>query len=101
DMGRWMQDLHQSKLVDAGDLARACTMGALDNGERHIYGFGWYEEARAGRPAIVHSGSWYGFQNQTCRFLKEKLALAVLANNESFDGEGLVNRLAEACFRCL
>jgi CubicO group peptidase (beta-lactamase class C family) len=99
DMARWVQALHANRLVTAADFERACTIGRLDTGERHIYGFGWYEEQRNGRAVLVHSGLWYGFHNYAYQALPEKLAVVVLTNNESFDGEGLVDRLAEVCLR--
>jgi CubicO group peptidase (beta-lactamase class C family) len=99
DMGRWMAGLHTGRLVDPAELALAYTAGTLDDGQNHVYGFGWYHEQRCGRAALVHGGSWYGFRNLVCQFLADKLAIVVLSNNETFPVDTLVDRLAEVCFR--
>jgi CubicO group peptidase (beta-lactamase class C family) len=99
DMALWVQSLHGHRLVTPDELALAWTPGALDSGEPHANGFGWYLEERAGRRAVVHGGSWYGFANYTCHFAAERVAVVVLSNNESLDAAAVVDAVAGAYFR--
>lgn len=94
DLARWEQAFHHNTLVRPETLARAFTRGTLDNGQKHIYGFGWYEESVNGYKVFAHSGGWYGFSSYVCRFLEEGLMVAVLSNSESLDVEGLGRELA-------
>jgi CubicO group peptidase (beta-lactamase class C family) len=99
DLARWEKELHAPRLIPARTLARAFTTTHLDNGKKNTYSFGWYQETHNGRRAFVHGGSWYGFSNYVCRYLKDHLTVAVLSNNESLDAERLATRLAGLYFR--
>src|SRR5262249_40213796 len=98
DLVRWERALRTGQLVGAETLARAFTPGRLDSGERHEYGFGWYDDSANGRPSVGHSGSWYGFRNYFCYFLRDELTVVVLSNNESLPAGQLVDQVAAAHF---
>jgi D-alanyl-D-alanine carboxypeptidase len=96
DLGRWYQALWGHRVLSPASLSRALTLGCLDGGERHGYGFGWYDDSAPGRRSVGHGGCWYGFRNYVRRCLEADLTVAVLSNDENYDAEGLVNRLVNA-----
>jgi CubicO group peptidase (beta-lactamase class C family) len=95
DLGRWYGALWGGRLLGPASLERALTRGRLDGGAGHIYGFGWYDDSSGGRRSVGHSGSWYGFHSYVRRYAEADLTVALLSNDEDFDVEGLVNRLAD------
>jgi CubicO group peptidase (beta-lactamase class C family) len=99
DMARWEKALRTEQLVGKKALAQMFQAGRLDNGKKHEYGFGWYEERKNGRRVFGHSGDWYGFSSYIGRYLKGHLTVAVLSNNESLDVEQLAGDLAKVYLR--
>jgi CubicO group peptidase (beta-lactamase class C family) len=99
DLARWEKALRTELLVGKETLAQMFRAGRLDNGKKHEYGFGWYEERKNGRRVFGHSGDWYGFSSYIGRYLKDRLTVAVLSNNESLDVEQLAGDLARVYLR--
>ncbi len=98
DLTRWFRGLWSGQVVSRAALTQALTPGRLDDGSRHEYGFGWYDDTRGQRPSMGHSGSWYGYAAYVRYYRAEELTLAVLSNDENFPAEKFVDRLAEVFF---
>ena len=99
DLGRYYQALWSNRILAAEYLDACLCRGRLDNGERHEYGYGWYDDSSGGRPSMGHGGYWDGFRNYVRRFAEADLTIAVLGNDEDRDVDKLVANLAKIYLR--
>lgn len=60
-----------------------------DPGRPASYGFGWFLDARHGRPRMWHHGSTIGFRTVIERFPDDRLTVVVLANRDDLDVRAL------------
>lgn len=96
DLTRWYRGLWSGAVVGPASLDGALALGTIDDGSPHEYGFGWYRDGDAARPAMGHGGSWYGYKTHVRRIPAEELTVVVLSNDEDFAAVPLTDRLADA-----
>lgn len=82
DLGRWNQALDTGKLVKASTLSEAFTTGALTDGTKFNYGFGWGVGKYAGLDFVSHSGGVDGFVAHILRFRGKDLVVILASNFE-------------------
>ncbi|MBV9959161.1 MAG: beta-lactamase family protein [Acidobacteria bacterium] len=82
DLYKWDQALYTEKLVKARTLREAFTSGALNDGTKVNYGFGWGMGKYLGLPFVSHSGGEDGFVAQLLRLPEQKFSVIVLSNFE-------------------
>lgn len=84
DLLRWDQALYGSSLVSQKTLAQAFTPATLTNGSSSMYGFGWMIMAgKEGPYMVLHTGDNPGYHTQIRRYLKQRVTLILLNNNNS------------------
>ncbi len=95
DLFKWDQALYTNRLVNAATLAQAFTPGALNDGAKTEYGFGWFVSEHRGRARVRHSGSTCGFRNELQRYPEDKFTVIILTNRAEPDVEELGNQLTD------
>ncbi|BCW87116.1 Penicillin-binding protein 4* [Alphaproteobacteria bacterium SO-S41] len=104
DLARYETALASGKLADAATMKLLFANGTFDSGEpiddgdSEGYGFGWVvsDDGRV----VSHRGSWFGAANFYLRDLPTGITVIVLANNESFDAEGMACAIANLYGAC-
>jgi len=84
DMIKWDTALTEDKLVHRATLQEAFTRGALNNGTKFDYGFGWALRKRHNTETTEHNGSWVGFRSGIVRFSQRQLTIIILSNSAGF-----------------
>ncbi|HZM05897.1 MAG TPA: serine hydrolase domain-containing protein [Candidatus Saccharimonadales bacterium] len=84
DMIKWDNALTGDKLVHRATLQEAFTRGALNNGTKFDYGFGWALRKRHNTETTEHNGSWVGFRSGIVRFSQRQLTIIILSNSAGF-----------------
>lgn len=80
DMAKWDAALYTEKLLKRASLEEMWTPVKLNDGKTHPYGFGWALGAVRGHRIVEHGGAWQGFKAQITRYVDDKLAVIVFAN---------------------
>lgn len=80
DMAKWDAALYTEKLLKKSSLEQMWTAVKLNDGKTHPYGFGWALGEVRGRRIIEHGGAWQGFKAQISRYVDDKMAVIVFAN---------------------
>jgi CubicO group peptidase (beta-lactamase class C family) len=85
DLAKWDAALYAEKLLKRADLDEMWTTAKLNNGKpnKGQYGFGWFVRKTNGHRLIEHEGAWQGFTTMICRYVDDKLTVAVLTNLDS------------------
>ncbi len=96
DLYKWNMALANHTIIPKPFLDEALSSGALNNGEKTNYGFGWFIDSEEGKPLIVsHSGGWVGFATYLQNDLDAKSGFVILTN-DSGENFGPVLRAVEA-----
>lgn len=80
DLAKWDAALYTEKLLKASSLKEMWTPVKLNDGSTYDYGFGWGMKKVGNHRLIEHGGAWQGFTTQICRYVDDKLTVAVLTN---------------------
>ncbi|WP_017304980.1 serine hydrolase domain-containing protein [Spirulina subsalsa] len=91
DLARYDQGLRRGDVVTPATLKLAFTPGTLENGQSFPYGLGW----EVGPDYVQHRGSWYGTSTFYRHYTKVPVTIIVLANDENYPVDELVDDLAE------
>lgn len=94
DFVAWDKYLRAGKLLNPETQKLAFTSGALNNGKKTGYGFGWGTGRSKGHPYVDHSGRWAGTSTYILHFLDSGISLIVLSNNEDFGAGEIGAKLA-------
>lgn len=81
DLAKWSTALFGGELVSKASLKKMTTDFELNNGEHAGYGFGFGIGKRFGEDQIAHNGGIHGFSTSGIWLPKQKIYVAVLANN--------------------
>lgn len=82
DLARWDAAVTAGKLLKPASWQRAFTVHTLANGKTTGYGYGWHLDTMQGSERIAHGGGIPGFSAYAMRLPREKVFVAVLANND-------------------
>jgi CubicO group peptidase (beta-lactamase class C family) len=80
DMAKWDAALYTEKILKRSSLEKMWTPVRLNNGQAHLYGFGWTLGDVRGHGYVQHGGAWQGFKAQIIRYIKDKLTVVLFAN---------------------
>ena len=94
DLAKWDAALDSGKILKQATLEQAWTPVKLNNGQTHLYGFGWDLTPIAGHKRINHGGSLPGFRAYGARFVDDKVTVIVLTNGDNANAGGLATGVA-------
>jgi len=97
DLAKWMLNVQTRKLGSEALWARFLEVPGLNDGRSQRYAAGLIQGEYRTEPVWSHSGGWAGFRGETLYFPRQRLAIAVLANQTGIDPTGLARRIAESC----
>jgi CubicO group peptidase (beta-lactamase class C family) len=82
DLARWDAALAGDKLLSAASKKEMWTPHLLADGKPNKagYGFAWFVRDVPGHRLVEHGGAWQGFTTAICRYLDDRLTVAVLTN---------------------
>ena len=85
DLYKWNMALVNYKVLPKEYLDEAWSWGTLNNGEKIIYGFGWFRflEDKTKPKTVFHSGGWVGFATYLFNEIETKSGYIVLTNNST------------------
>jgi len=92
DLFKWDQALYTDTLVTTESLEQAFTPGALKNGEKLIYGFGWRIDDYKGHRRVHHTGGTCGFATIIQRYPDDHFSIIILTNR----AEPALDQIADA-----
>ncbi len=97
DLAKWDAALYTEKLLKKSSLELMWTPAKLKNGQpnKDGYGFGWFNEDRAGHRCVHHDGAWQGFKTAIDRYVDDGLTVVVLANLAEADPDKVARHVAE------
>lgn len=97
DLAKWDAALYTEKLLTRSSLEQMWTVARLSNGQPNSgdYGFGWFIGKQNGHRVVEHEGAWQGFETDICRYLDDKLTVAVLTNLADAKPDIFANHVAE------
>jgi D-alanyl-D-alanine carboxypeptidase len=99
DLARWARALYGGHVLSAATRRELLTfVRAYAYGVGTSYGLGASRVRFEGRPAYGHTGALAGTRASIRYFPKDKVAVAVLFNRETFVGDDVVRYLARALF---
>ncbi len=96
DLCAYEEALAKNFLVSSESMKTAYTSGALNNGTKTNYGFGWGLGNFNGMSYADHGGAWTGFYSYIRRYINQSLSIYVLANRPDLDLVGVVNTATDA-----
>jgi D-alanyl-D-alanine carboxypeptidase len=82
DLARWDAAVTAGKLLKPASWQRAFTRHTLADGKATGYGYGWHIDTMQGSERYAHGGGIPGFSAYAMRLPREKVFVAVLANND-------------------
>jgi CubicO group peptidase (beta-lactamase class C family) len=94
DLARWPALLASGRVVPPALYRRMTTPDTLVDGRVLDYGYGVGVREFAGRPVIEHGGGINGFASYLAYYPTDGVAIAVLANTETFDAQRAERALA-------
>lgn len=80
DMARWEREQREPRLLKPETAGLARQPVKLNDGSATTYGYGWFNTAVLGHPALHHDGQTAGFVATYLRFPERNLAIVVLTN---------------------
>ena len=85
DLFKWNMALVNYKVLPKEYLDEAWSWGTLNNGEKIIYGFGWFRflEDKTKPKNVFHSGGWVGFATYLFNEIETKSGYIILTNNST------------------
>ena len=85
DLYKWNMALVNYKVLPKEYLDEAWDWGTLNNGEKIIYGFGWFRflEDKTKPKNVFHSGGWVGFATYLFNEIETKSGYIILTNNST------------------
>ena len=85
DLYKWNMALVNYKVLPKEYLDEAWSWGTLNNGEKIIYGFGWFRflEDKTKPKTVFHCGGWVGFATYLFNEIETKSGYIVLTNNST------------------
>jgi CubicO group peptidase (beta-lactamase class C family) len=109
DMAKWDDALENHTLMSAEDmkpaLAPALMRPGTDDqppadaeGNRILYGFGWFLDPYKGHARMYHDGSTIGFLTTNQLYTTEKLHIVVLCNRLDIEPQRLAEKAADIVF---
>ena len=99
DLAHWARALYGGRVLSAATRKELLTfVRAYAYGLGTSYGLGASRVRFQGRPAYGHTGALAGTRASIRYFPKDKVAIAVLFNRETFVGDDVVRALARALF---
>jgi hypothetical protein len=96
DMAKWDLAFFGGKIVSPQDVALATTAHHLPSGKSDGYGFGWFEDQKAGEPRIQHDGGTFGFSSTNQYFPKLHEFVIVLVNVSGPDPDFIASQAFDA-----
>ena len=90
DLAIWSNALFGGELLSKESLKKMTTDFELNNGEHAGYGFGLGVRERFGESEIAHNGGIHGFSTSGVWLPKQKIYVAVLANNGDSGAPGFL-----------
>jgi CubicO group peptidase (beta-lactamase class C family) len=93
DMILWMDNFRTKHLGGQAVIDKMSQKGRLNNGSESFYGFGVGILNLHGKMVIHHSGQTGGYKAVMLYCPEIEVGITILANEHSFDVEGLGNRL--------
>lgn len=88
DLYKWNMALVNYEVLPKAYMDEAWSWGALNNGEKTRYGFGWkFPKDTTAAKAVFHAGGWVGFGTFLYNEIETKSGYIVLTNDswESFE----------------
>lgn len=95
DLFKWDQDLYGSRVISAWLRRQSFTPGALNDGTRTTYGFGWYIEPYKNFTSVYHTGSTRGFRNAIFRLPDQHLTVIILTNRNEGEPIEIARKIAD------
>jgi len=96
DLLLWDQALYGNSLVQQSTLEQAFTPAVLLDGSISSYGFGWVIRTDApGGKMVSHTGDNPGYHTQIRRYLKPRITMILLNNNNSDAMDRILNGVEE------
>ncbi|WP_223151596.1 serine hydrolase domain-containing protein [Chitinophaga varians] len=80
DLLKWQNALNQHLLLNNTAMQKAFTHYTLNNGEAHMYGYGWQFKDIKGAPARVHGGHIFGYKSMAVYIPGEDIYVVGLSN---------------------
>ncbi len=98
DLLLWDISLMDQSLLQPASYQQMLTPVRLKNGDNTHYGLGVEIRRRDGRPVISHSGEVSGFTSENVVLPSDKIAVAVLTNQEAVGAANTIARRLVALF---
>ncbi len=95
DMYKWDQSLYTEKILSQKFIQASFTRGALNNGEKIDYGFGWHLKTYKKHEVVYHTGSTIGFRNIIYRIPNLKFTIILLTNRDEGDTEKIAEEICD------
>jgi CubicO group peptidase (beta-lactamase class C family) len=96
DLIAWDAAFFGNRVVSAASVREMTTAPALPDGRPDGYGFGWIISKVYGRREVWHNGGIPGFGARNSYFPDDHVAIAVLADDMSFDSGPIVREALAA-----
>lgn len=92
DLAQWDISIMNRSLLDPKSYDEMFAPVMLKDGSSSHYGLGLFVRDLSGHPYYEHSGEVSGFVSENMVFPKEKLAIAVLTNQDASSAAGMMGR---------
>jgi CubicO group peptidase (beta-lactamase class C family) len=92
DLAQWDISIMDRSLLDPRSWDQMETPVLLKDGSSSHYGLGLFVQDLDGHPELEHSGEVSGFVAENMVFPKDRLAIAVLTNQDASEAAGLIGR---------
>jgi len=96
DLLRWNENFTAPKVGDQAFVAEQQTIGRLNDGAPHGYGFGLFVGPYRGVREVSHSGSTAGYRAFLARYPDQRVSVAVLCNAGNANPTQYAHAVAEA-----
>jgi CubicO group peptidase (beta-lactamase class C family) len=95
DLSKWLMNFDDAAVGGPAVIERMKTRGRLNDGSQIQYAFGINVADYKGRPSVSHGGSWAGFRTYLLHFPEERLGVAVLGNDDTFNSTASAQAVAD------
>ena len=92
DLAQWDISIMNRSLLQSSSYDEMFTPVLLKDGSGSHYGLGLFVDDLDGHPELEHSGEVSGFVSENMVFPKDKLAIAVLTNEDASRAAGMIGR---------
>jgi D-alanyl-D-alanine carboxypeptidase len=94
DMTKWVAALNTGKLLKPSSYAQLWNATPLKNGQRTIYGLGWFLGNFNQHPYTEHGGNIAGYSSGLFRFPDDRIDVMILTNTAVIDGSRIAQSIA-------